>query len=75
MHIVIDNINPLCGYEHIVLPTGFPAAFHTVEEVVKFTTMVIFTTTVRHAAVHSGQVNSLSLADQPTAFVSFTITI
>ncbi|KAK5929070.1 hypothetical protein CgunFtcFv8_010338 [Champsocephalus gunnari] len=35
--------------------SGIPAAFHTVEEVVKFTTMVIFTTTVQHAAVNSGQ--------------------
>ncbi|KAK1900610.1 Hydroperoxide isomerase ALOXE3 [Dissostichus eleginoides] len=42
--------------------SGFPAAFHTVEEVVKFTTMVIFTTTVQHTAVNSGQYDYSSWA-------------
>ncbi|KAK5880029.1 hypothetical protein CesoFtcFv8_023098 [Champsocephalus esox] len=41
---------------------GFPAAFHTVQEVVKFTTMVIFRTTVQHAAVNSGQYDYSSWA-------------
>uniref|UniRef100_A0A8C2ZED8 Uncharacterized protein n=1 Tax=Cyclopterus lumpus TaxID=8103 RepID=A0A8C2ZED8_CYCLU len=39
----------------IMLPTGFPESFHTVEEVIKFITMVIFTVTVQHAAVNNGQ--------------------
>ncbi|KAM9355671.1 polyunsaturated fatty acid lipoxygenase ALOX8-like isoform 2-T2 [Pholidichthys leucotaenia] len=34
---------------------GFPAGFHTVKEVVKFITMVIFTVTAQHAALNSGQ--------------------
>uniref|UniRef100_A0A8C7ZH65 Si:dkey-17e16.9 n=1 Tax=Oryzias sinensis TaxID=183150 RepID=A0A8C7ZH65_9TELE len=35
--------------------SGVPASFHTVEEVVKFVTMVIFTVSVQHAAVNNGQ--------------------
>uniref|UniRef100_A0A3P9IXZ4 Si:dkey-17e16.9 n=1 Tax=Oryzias latipes TaxID=8090 RepID=A0A3P9IXZ4_ORYLA len=35
--------------------TQVPASFHTVEEVVKFVTMVIFTVSVQHAAVNNGQ--------------------
>uniref|UniRef100_A0A8C2ZFX0 Uncharacterized protein n=1 Tax=Cyclopterus lumpus TaxID=8103 RepID=A0A8C2ZFX0_CYCLU len=35
--------------------SGFPESFHTVEEVIKFITMVIFTVTVQHAAVNNGQ--------------------
>ncbi|XP_044025317.1 hydroperoxide isomerase ALOXE3-like [Siniperca chuatsi] len=35
--------------------SGFPASFHTVEEVIKFITMVIFTATAQHAAVNNGQ--------------------
>ncbi|XP_034080481.1 hydroperoxide isomerase ALOXE3-like [Gymnodraco acuticeps] len=46
--------------------SGFPAAFHTVEEVVKFTTMVIFTPTVQHAAVNSGQYDYNSWAPNST---------
>ncbi|XP_027140087.1 hydroperoxide isomerase ALOXE3 [Larimichthys crocea] len=34
---------------------GFPAGFNTVEEVIKFITMVIFKVTGQHAAVNSGQ--------------------
>ncbi|XP_019745466.1 hydroperoxide isomerase ALOXE3-like [Hippocampus comes] len=34
---------------------GCPEAFHCVEEVVKFITMVIFTVSVQHAAVNNGQ--------------------
>ncbi|KAI4801482.1 hypothetical protein KUCAC02_019377 [Chaenocephalus aceratus] len=45
---------------------GFPAAFHTVQEVVKFTTMVIFTTTVQHAAINSGQYDYSSWAPNAT---------
>ena len=43
----------------MVLPTGFPESFHTVEEVIKFITMVIFTVTAQHAAVNNGQVSRL----------------
>ncbi|XP_037541409.1 hydroperoxide isomerase ALOXE3-like [Nematolebias whitei] len=35
--------------------SGFPTCFNTVNEVVKFLTMVIFTVTVQHAAVNNGQ--------------------
>ncbi|XP_024863224.1 hydroperoxide isomerase ALOXE3 [Kryptolebias marmoratus] len=35
--------------------SGFPTHFSTVDEVVKFITMVIFTVTVQHAAVNNGQ--------------------
>ncbi|XP_068611185.1 hydroperoxide isomerase ALOXE3-like [Brachionichthys hirsutus] len=35
--------------------SGFPASFQTVQELVKFITMVIFTVTVQHAGVNNGQ--------------------
>lgn len=35
--------------------SGFPACFHTVEEVIKFITLVIFMVTAQHAAVNGGQ--------------------
>ncbi|XP_075940620.1 hydroperoxide isomerase ALOXE3-like [Anarhichas minor] len=35
--------------------SGFPASFQTVEEVIKFITMLIFTVTGQHAAVNNGQ--------------------
>uniref|UniRef100_A0A8C2ZDT5 Uncharacterized protein n=2 Tax=Cyclopterus lumpus TaxID=8103 RepID=A0A8C2ZDT5_CYCLU len=35
--------------------SGSPESFHTVEEVIKFITMVIFTVTAQHAAVNNGQ--------------------
>ncbi|XP_078029664.1 hydroperoxide isomerase ALOXE3-like [Epinephelus lanceolatus] len=35
--------------------SGFPSEFHTVEEVIKFITMIIFTVTGQHAAVNNGQ--------------------
>lgn len=35
--------------------SGFPASFNTVEEVIKFITMVIFTVSVQHAALNNGQ--------------------
>uniref|UniRef100_A0A8C5BCH4 Lipoxygenase domain-containing protein n=1 Tax=Gadus morhua TaxID=8049 RepID=A0A8C5BCH4_GADMO len=37
--------------------SGMPESFITVEAVVKFVTMVIFTTSAQHAAVNSGQVD------------------
>ncbi|XP_059212421.1 hydroperoxide isomerase ALOXE3-like [Centropristis striata] len=40
--------------------SGIPADFHTVEEVIKFITMVIYTTTAQHASVNSGQYNYYS---------------
>lgn len=35
--------------------SGFPSCFNTVEEVIKFCTVVIFTATAQHAAVNNGQ--------------------
>uniref|UniRef100_A0A3B4HCV0 Hydroperoxide isomerase ALOXE3-like n=1 Tax=Pundamilia nyererei TaxID=303518 RepID=A0A3B4HCV0_9CICH len=35
--------------------SGFPASFNTVEEVIKFITMVIFTVSVQHAALNNEQ--------------------
>ncbi|XP_034756215.1 hydroperoxide isomerase ALOXE3 [Etheostoma cragini] len=35
--------------------SGFPTGFRTVEEVIKFITVVIFTVTAQHAAVNGGQ--------------------
>ncbi|XP_075869647.1 hydroperoxide isomerase ALOXE3-like [Nelusetta ayraudi] len=35
--------------------SGFPTSFHTVEEVIKFITVVIFTVSAQHAAVNNGQ--------------------
>ncbi|KAM6905681.1 hydroperoxide isomerase ALOXE3-like [Lycodopsis pacificus] len=40
--------------------SGFPASFHTVEEVIKFITMLIFTVTGQHAAVNNGQFDHYS---------------
>ncbi|KAK9531515.1 hypothetical protein VZT92_010936 [Zoarces viviparus] len=42
--------------------SGFPASFDTVEEVIKFITMLIFTVTGQHAAVNSGQFDYYSWA-------------
>uniref|UniRef100_A0A668UCH3 Uncharacterized protein n=1 Tax=Oreochromis aureus TaxID=47969 RepID=A0A668UCH3_OREAU len=41
---------------------GFPASFNTVEEVIKFITMVIFTVSVQHAAINNGQFDYSSWA-------------
>ncbi|KAM3603619.1 uncharacterized protein V6R79_026010 [Siganus canaliculatus] len=40
--------------------SGFPESFNTVQEVTKFTTMVIFTVTGQHAAVNNGQFDYFS---------------
>ncbi len=42
----------------IVLPTGYPDAFNTAEELIKFITMVIFTVSGQHAAVNNPQVTN-----------------
>uniref|UniRef100_A0A672HFP0 Si:dkey-17e16.9 n=1 Tax=Salarias fasciatus TaxID=181472 RepID=A0A672HFP0_SALFA len=39
---------------------GFPTTFDTVEEVVKFITMLIFTVTAQHAALNNGQFDFVS---------------
>ncbi|XP_068433629.1 hydroperoxide isomerase ALOXE3-like [Clinocottus analis] len=40
--------------------SGFSAGFHTVQEVIKFITMVIFTVTGQHSAVNNGQFDYFS---------------
>ncbi|XP_068433628.1 hydroperoxide isomerase ALOXE3-like [Clinocottus analis] len=42
--------------------SGFPAGFHTVQEVIKFITMVIFRVTGHHAVVNNGQFDYFSWA-------------
>ncbi|XP_047429793.1 hydroperoxide isomerase ALOXE3-like [Mugil cephalus] len=42
--------------------SGIPASFNTVEELIKFVTMVIFTVTAQHAAVNNGQFDYQSWA-------------
>ncbi|XP_075869586.1 hydroperoxide isomerase ALOXE3-like [Nelusetta ayraudi] len=37
--------------------SGIPTSFHTVDEVIKFITMVIFTVTAQHGAINNGQVD------------------
>ncbi|XP_075869648.1 hydroperoxide isomerase ALOXE3-like [Nelusetta ayraudi] len=37
--------------------SGIPTSFHTVEEVIKFITMVIFTVSAQHGALNNGQVD------------------
>ena len=49
-----------------LLLTGFPASFHTVKEVTKFITMVIFTVSAQHAAVNNGQVRQWAVLDSST---------
>ncbi|XP_071335427.1 hydroperoxide isomerase ALOXE3-like isoform X2 [Trachinotus anak] len=39
--------------------SGIPSSFHTVEELIKFVTMVIFTSSCQHAAMHRGQFDFL----------------
>lgn len=42
----------------MIFHIGFPERFNTVEEVIKFITMVIFTITAQHSAVNTGQVGN-----------------
>ncbi|XP_054617013.1 arachidonate 12-lipoxygenase, 12R-type-like [Dunckerocampus dactyliophorus] len=40
--------------------SGFPSSFQTVEELIKYVTMVIFTSSARHASVNMGQMDYLA---------------
>lgn len=46
------------GNKDFLYALGVPQRFTTIDELIKFVTMVVFTGSVQHAAVNSGQVNT-----------------
>ena len=55
----------------IIRPKGIPQGFRKVEELSKFLTMVIFTSSAQHAAVHNGQVSIffMNIIDTKNSFI------
>lgn len=61
---------PQCDVNLIHSSTGFPESFSTVEALVKFITVVIFTASGQHGAVNSGQVSAVFLSSLSISFTN-----